>query len=138
MGKNLTLIDGHAIAYRSYYALTAGVSTDRWHTSQGEPTAGIFGFSSILLSLLEKDHPDYLVIAFDTGKTFRNDLFEGYKATRAKMPEDLRPQIDRMRELADSFRIPRLELEGFEADDVLDRSWGQHGLARADGPEGGI
>lgn len=119
MGKNLTLIDGHAIAYRSYYALTSGTNTERWHTSQGEPTAGIFGFSSILLSLLEKDRPDYLVIAFDTGKTFRNDLFEGYKATRAKMPDDLRPQIDRMRELADSFRIPRLELEGFEADDIL-------------------
>ncbi len=119
MDKNLTLIDGHAIAYRSYYALTAGTSTDRWHTSQGEPTAGIFGFSSILLSLLEKDRPDYLAIAFDTGKTFRNDLFEGYKATRAKMPDDLRPQIDRMRELTDSFHIPRLEMEGFEADDVL-------------------
>ena len=119
MPKNLTLIDGHAIAYRSYYALTAGTSTDRWRTSQGEPTAGIYGFASILLSLLEKDKPDYLAIAFDTGRTFRNDLFEGYKATRAKMPEDLRPQIDRMRELADSFGIPRLEMEGFEADDVL-------------------
>lgn len=119
MPKNLTLIDGHAIAYRSYYALTAGTTTDRWRTSQGEPTAGIYGFASILLRLLEKDRPDYLAIAFDTGRTFRNDLFEGYKATRVKMPEDLRPQIDRMRELADTLGIPRLEMEGFEADDVL-------------------
>lgn len=120
MAKNLTLIDGHAIAYRSYFALTAGSGgSERWQTSQGEPTAGIYGFASILLRLLEKDRPDYLAIAFDTGRTFRNDLYEDYKATRAKMPEDLRPQIERMRELADRFGIPRLEMEGFEADDVL-------------------
>ena len=115
----VTLLDGHALAYRAYFALTAGSGGERWRTSSGEPTAGTYGFTSILLSLLEKEKPDYLAIAFDTGLTFRNKLFAGYKATRAKMPEDLRPQIDRMRELADKFGFPRLEMEGFEADDVL-------------------
>ncbi len=119
MTQQLYLIDGHAIAYRAYFALTAGSGGDRWQTSEGEPTAGTYGFASILMRLLEQDKPEHIAIAFDTGKTFRNELFEGYKATRAKMPEDLRPQIDRMRELTDIFGFPRLEMEGYEADDVL-------------------
>ncbi len=72
-----------------------------------------------LLRILEQEKPDYLAVAFDTGKTFRDKIFPDYKATRAKMPEDLRPQIERIRQMVDSFNIPRLEMEGFEADDVL-------------------
>jgi DNA polymerase-1 len=120
MTPKIYLVDGHALAYRAYFALTgAGTQTNRWVTSQGEPTAGTYGFTSILLSLLEKDKPEYLAVAFDTGRTFRDDLYSEYKATRAKMPEDLRPQIDRIREVVRAFRIPVLEAEGFEADDVL-------------------
>ncbi|HOD04856.1 MAG TPA: hypothetical protein PKH92_07400, partial [Anaerolineaceae bacterium] len=114
----LYLIDGHALAYRAYFALTMSAS-ERMQTRTGEPTAGIFGFASVLLRLLEQDHPEYLAVAFDTGKTFRNDLYPEYKATRAKMPDDLRTQIDRIRQMLDAFRIPRLEVEGVEADDVL-------------------
>lgn len=112
------LLDGHALAYRAYFALTSG-APGGFSTSSGEPTAGVFGFTSILLRLLEQDRPDYLMIAFDTGKTFRDDLFPEYKATRAKMPDDLRPQMNRIRQLVDAFNIPRLEVEGYEADDVL-------------------
>ena len=120
MTPKITLLDGHALAYRAYFALTAaGTQTNRWITSAGEPTAGTYGFTSILLSLLEKEKPEYLAVAFDTGKTFRDDLFPAYKATRAKMPDDLRPQIDRIREVVRTFRIPVFEAEGFEADDVL-------------------
>ena len=114
----LYLIDGHALAYRAYFALTMSAS-ERMQTRTGEPTAGIFGFASVILRLLEQDHPEYLAVAFDTGKTFRNDLYPEYKATRAKMPDDLRTQIDRIRQMLDAFRIPRLEVEGVEADDVL-------------------
>lgn len=114
----LFLIDGHALAYRSYFALTAGGS-QRLTTSRGEPTAGIYGFASVLLRLLEQEQPEYLAVAFDTGKTFRNELFPDYKATRAKMPDDLRPQIEHIRRMVDAFGIPRLEVEGVEADDVL-------------------
>ncbi len=115
----LYLIDGHALAYRAYFALTAGGDSHRFQTHSGEPTAGTFGFASVLLHLLEVDRPEYLAVAFDTGKTFRDDLFPEYKATRAKMPDDLRMQIERIRQMVDAFGLPRLEKEGFEADDVL-------------------
>jgi len=114
----LYLIDGHALAYRTYFAITAGMS-DRMQTRTGEPTAGIFGFANVIMRLLEQEKPEYLAVAFDTGKTFRNDLYPEYKATRAKMPDDLRPQIERIRQMIDTFHLPRLEKEGVEADDVL-------------------
>ncbi len=119
MPPTFYLIDGHALAYRMYFALTAGSSTQRWQTSKGEPTAGIYGFARELLRILEQEQPEYLAVAFDTGKTFRDDIFPSYKGTRAKMPDDLRPQIERIRQMVDAFNIPRLEMEGFEADDVL-------------------
>ena len=115
----LYLIDGHALAYRMYFALTAGGSNQRWQTSKGEPTAGIFGFARELIRILEQEKPEYMAVAFDTGKTFRHEMFSDYKATRAKMPDDLRPQIERIREMVDIFNLPRLEMEGYEADDVL-------------------
>lgn len=118
MPPTLYLIDGHALAYRAYFALSAGDPT-RWKTASGEPTAGIYGFASVLLRLLEQDKPDYMVVAFDVGKTFRHKIYPEYKGTRAKMPEDLRPQIKRIREMVDCFNLPRIEMEGFEADDVL-------------------
>ncbi|MBT7819474.1 MAG: DNA polymerase I [Chloroflexi bacterium] len=119
MPETLYLIDGHALAYRTYFALTAGGGGDRWITKSGEPTAGVFGFTSVLLRLLETEKPDYLAVAFDVGKTFRDEIFPDYKGTREKMPDDLRIQIERMRQLVDVFNIPRLELKGYEADDVL-------------------
>ncbi|MBW8011230.1 MAG: DNA polymerase I [Chloroflexi bacterium] len=120
MPETLFLIDGHALAYRTYFALTGGGGdVTRWLTSKGEPTAGVYGFASVLLRILEQERPDYLAVAFDVGKTFRDEIFPDYKGTREKMPEDLRSQIERMRELVDIFNIPRLEKEGFEADDVL-------------------
>ncbi len=118
MPESLYLIDGHALAYRAYFALSAA-NPDRWQTSSGEPTAGIFGFASVLLRLLEVDKPDYMAVAFDVGKTFRDEIFPDYKGTRGKMPDDLRSQIERIREMVDIFHLPRLEMEGYEADDVL-------------------
>ncbi len=119
MPPTLYLIDGHALAYRMYFALTGGGGSQRWQTSTGEPTAGTYGFARELLRIFEQEKPDYLAVAFDTGKTFRDDIFPAYKGTRAKMPDDLRPQFDRIRQIVDAFNIPRLEMEGFEADDVL-------------------
>jgi DNA polymerase I len=114
----LYLIDGHALAYRAYFAIS-GSSADRLQTRSGEPTAGILGFANILLKLLEQEKPEYLAVAFDTGRTFRDDIYPAYKGTREKMPDDLRPQIERIRQMVDAFHFPRLEVEGFEADDVL-------------------
>jgi DNA polymerase I len=116
----LYLLDGHGLAYRAYFALTAGgTRTNAFQTSSGETTAGVYGFTSILLRIFEQEHPDYLAVVFDKGKTFRHELYEEYKGTRAKMPDDLRTQVERMREIVDAFNIPRLELENYEADDVL-------------------
>ena len=75
----LYLIDGHALAYRSYFALTKGQPTGRWITSSGEQTAGVYGFTSVLLRILEQENPDYLAVVFDTGKTFRDDIYPDYK-----------------------------------------------------------
>jgi DNA polymerase I len=118
MPPSLYLIDGHALAYRTYFALTRGASSG-FATREGEPTAGVFGFTSVLLRILDQERPDYLAVAFDTGKTFRDELYPEYKGTRAKMPDDLRPQIERVRQIVDAFNIPRLEMENYEADDVL-------------------
>ncbi len=116
----LYLVDGHGLAYRAYYALTAGgTRTNAFQTSSGEPTAGVYGFTSILLRIFEQENPDYLAVVFDKGKTFRHEIFDDYKGTRAKMPDDLRPQVERMREIVDAFNIPRLEREKYEADDVI-------------------
>src|SRR5215208_3008180 len=119
MPSTLYLIDGHALAYRMYFALTAGGSSTRWQTSKGEPTAGIYGFARELIRIIEQEKPEYIAVAVDVGKTFRDEIFPEYKGTREKMPDDLRPQIGRIREMVDAFNIPRLEMEGFEADDVL-------------------
>jgi DNA polymerase-1 len=118
MPPTLYLIDGHALAYRAFFALTRG-SSNAFTTSTGEPTAGVFGFTSVLLRILEQENPEYLAVAFDTGKTFRDEMFPDYKGTREKMPDELRTQIERIRELVDAFNIPRLEMDNFEADDVL-------------------
>ncbi|HSB89382.1 MAG TPA: DNA polymerase I [Anaerolineales bacterium] len=117
--SRLFLIDGHALAYRTYYALTRASDGARWTTKTGEPTAGVYGFASVLIRLVEQEAPEYLAVSFDTGRTFRDDLFPEYKATRSKMPEDLVPQLDRIRQLVTAFGIPILEAEGYEADDVL-------------------
>ena len=109
MPLTLYLIDGHALAYRAYFALTRGATSFTTHS--GEPTAGVFGFTSILLRLLEHERPEYLAVAFDTGRTFRDDIFPDYKGTRAKMPEDMVIQMERVRQLVDAFNIHRLEIE---------------------------
>jgi DNA polymerase-1 len=115
----LFLIDGHALAYRTYYALTHGTGNPHFITKSGEPTAGVYGFTSVLLRLLKEERPEYLGVSFDTGKSFRDDLFPEYKATRTKMPEDLVGQLERIRQVVQAFGIPIYEKEGFEADDVL-------------------
>mgnify|MGYP005812239965 CR=1 FL=1 len=118
MPPTLYLLDGHALAYRTYFAIT-GATSERLSTQSGEPTAGVLGFASVLMRLLEKERPEYLAVTFDAGRSFRDQIYAPYKATRAKMPEDLRPQMGRIRQLVEAFHFPRIELEGYEADDIL-------------------
>lgn len=117
MSKNqLVLIDGHALAYRMFFALPLEAFT----TKSGEPTNATFGFVRTVLDWILADNPpQYFAVSFDLGRTFRDDMFEEYKGTREKMPDELRLQIERIKEVIKTLNIPILELEGFEADDVL-------------------
>lgn len=108
------LVDGQAYIYRAFYAVRD------LQTSKGFPTNAIFGFINMLQRLLQEQHPQHLAVVFDAkGKTFRNDLYTAYKANRLAMPETLRPQIPRIKEVVRAYRIPVLELEGYEADDII-------------------
>lgn len=113
-GKKLYLIDGNALLYRSYYAI------QRLSTSKGFPTNAIFGFTSMLRKLMEKEKPRYLGIVFDPkGPTIRHKVFKDYKAHRKPMPEDLAAQIPVIKKIVKAFNIPFFEYESYEADDVL-------------------
>lgn len=112
----LVLIDGHALAYRAFFALPLEAFT----TKAGEPTNATWGFTRTVLDLLfSPEPPKYLAVSFDAGLTFREELYTEYKGTRAKMPDELDVQIGRIHEVLRSFNIPILEIEGYEADDVL-------------------
>ena len=112
--KRIILIDGFGIIFRAYHAVPATLKTPK-----GELTNAVFGFTSMLLEVLNRDAPDYIVMAFDMGRTFRHDEYAEYKANRSEMPDDLSNQLARIREIVIAFGINIQELEGFEADDVI-------------------
>ncbi|MFW6136107.1 MAG: DNA polymerase I [Chloroflexota bacterium] len=112
--KKLVLIDGHALAYRAYHALP-----DDLKTSRGELTNAVYGFTSMLLNVLRDEEPTHIAVTFDKGPTFRHEIYTEYKAHRAKMPEELRSQMDRVRAVVETLDIPIFEEEGYEADDLL-------------------
>ncbi len=107
------LVDGHHLAYRSYFAF------EKLSTSRGEPTQAVFGFLRTLLKLL-KDDGDCVIVVFDPPtKTFRHDAYEEYKAGRAPTPDDFHPQLETIKELVDLMGLRRLEVPSYEADDVI-------------------
>ena len=110
----VVLVDGHALAYRSYFAIQHDLTT-----STGVPVKAILGFIKALLKVL-KDNKCGIIVTFDAPvRTFRHEQFEGYKSGRAKMPEDLPGQIQRIKKIVELMNIVHLELPGFEADDIL-------------------
>ncbi len=112
--KRLYLIDGYSTIFRAFYAIR-GLST-----STGEPTNAIYGFINMLRKLLREEEPALLGIALDVGRaTVRTEAYAEYKANRAPMPEDLKAQMPSIRRAIEAFRIPILELERYEADDVI-------------------
>ncbi|MCP5099071.1 MAG: DNA polymerase I, partial [Chloroflexi bacterium] len=114
--NQLLLIDGHALAYRMFFALPL----DAFTTKDGEPTNATYGFiRTVLERILADNPPQYFAVSFDLGKTFRDEMFADYKGTREKMPDELRTQIGRIQEVLQAMNVPILTLEGFEADDVL-------------------
>jgi DNA polymerase-1 len=112
----LFLVDGSALAYRSYFAFIRNPLIN----SKGENTSAVFGYTRTLLDLLAQEKPDYMAVAFDTpDPTFRHDRFADYKATRQRMPDEMSAQLPRLKEVTDALGIILIELAGFEADDVM-------------------
>jgi len=109
------LIDGNAIVHRAYHAYPQTL-----RTSKGELINAVYGFTSILLSVLKDLRPKYVAVAFDLkGPTFRHKKFKGYKASRPEMDEELVDQLDRVKQVVSTLNIPIFEKKGFEADDVI-------------------
>lgn len=114
--KRLLLIDGHSMAYRAFFALPA----ENFTTAQGQHTNAIYGFATMLISLLKDEKPTHVAVAFDVSrKTFRTEIFPEYKANRAKTPDEFRSQMSYLHELVEGFGITQFELEGYEADDII-------------------
>jgi len=113
--RRLYLIDGYALIYRAFFALIARPL----QTSRGENTSAAWGFTNFMLKVLEEHKPDYLGVVFDAGRSQRHEIFPEYKATRQKMPDELATSLPRIREIIKAFNVPVLELDGYEADDVI-------------------
>jgi DNA polymerase-1 len=114
--KKLFLVDGHAIAYRAYYALIKTPLAN----SKGQPTGAVYGFANYLLKLLAEYKCPYIGVVFDSPEpTFRHEMFKEYKANREEMPDDMKSQIPLIMELVDKFNITRLARPGLEADDII-------------------
>jgi len=112
--RTLYLIDGSGYIFRAFHALP------RLNNSRGLPTNATYGFIRMLLKLLKEARPTHIAVVFDSArKTFRDELFESYKANRVETPSDLLQQIPYIYRAVDQFRIPRLVIDGYEADDVI-------------------
>lgn len=115
--KRLFLLDAYALIYRAYYALIRSPRV----TTKGFNTSAIFGFCNTLDEILRKENPSHIAVCFDPpgGHTFRHDVYPEYKAQRDKQPEDITLSVPYIKEILDAYRIPVIEIEGFEADDVI-------------------
>lgn len=109
------LIDGNSLTYRAFFALPTDIAT-----AGGQVTNAVYGFTSMLVNLLRDYKPDHVAVAFDRSeKTFRHEAVDTYKANRAEAPDILRQQMGLVRQVIDAFRIPMLDLAGYEADDII-------------------
>jgi DNA polymerase-1 len=112
----LLLLDGHSLAYRAFFALP----TENFNTTTGQTTNAVYGFTSMLINLLRDEEPTHVAVAFDVSrKTFRAETYAAYKANRSSTPDEFRGQIDLIKDILAALAIPVLEVEGYEADDVI-------------------
>jgi len=112
--NRLILVDGSGYIFRAYYALPPMQKKD------GTPVNAVFGFTNMLVKLIEDYYEDKIIVVFDAAReNFRNSIFKDYKANRGETPEDLIPQFDLIRKCVDSFNLSQIEIEGYEADDII-------------------
>jgi DNA polymerase I len=110
----LVVVDGHSLLHRAYHGLPNTLAT-----RSGEPTNAVYGFTTMLLSVLKERKPACVVVTMDVGRSFRHDDYDGYKANRPSTPDDFRPQVERARQVLEAMHIPVYSQPGFEADDVI-------------------
>ncbi len=115
--KKVILIDGNNLMFRSYFATAYSGSIMR--NSKGQATNALYGFVSMINKIISEENPQYMVVAFDVGKNFRHEKYKDYKAGRNETPDDLKSQMPIAREILDAMGIKHLELEGYEADDII-------------------
>jgi len=113
--STLFLLDGHALIYRAFFAMISRPLT----TSSGENTSAPFGLARFLIRLMEDHDPDYVGVVLDAGDSYRTEVYPDYKATREKMPEEMSASLPRVRDIVEAFRVPVIEIDGWEADDVI-------------------
>ncbi|MCR5483355.1 MAG: hypothetical protein K6E99_02985 [Bacilli bacterium] len=115
--KKIVLVDGNNLMFRAYYATayTGKIMTN----SKGQATNALYGFINMINKIIQEEKPEYMAVAFDIGKTFRHEEYSDYKAGRAKTPDELKSQMPLSRELLECMGIKHLELEGYEADDII-------------------
>jgi DNA polymerase I len=114
--SRLLLIDGHSMAYRAFFALPVA----NFATTTGQPTNAVYGFTSMLINVLRDEQPTHVAVAFDVSRqTFRMEEYADYKAGRNATPDEFRGQVSLVQEILDALRIPWVQAEGYEADDVL-------------------
>lgn len=115
--KKIILVDGNNLLFRSYYATSySGVIMKN---SKGFPTNGLYGFINMINKIIEEEKPNYILVAFDKGKTFRHEKYSEYKAGRREMPEDLKLQFPKAKEVLDAMGIKHFEIDNYEADDII-------------------
>ncbi|MBX6723989.1 MAG: DNA polymerase I, partial [Dactylosporangium sp.] len=112
----LLLLDGHSLAYRAFFALPV----ENFSTTTGQPTNAVYGFTSMLINLLRDEQPTHIAVAFDVSRrSFRTERYADYKAGRAESPADFAGQVSLIQEVLAALRIPVVQHEGYEADDVI-------------------
>ena len=115
--KKIILVDGNNLLFRSFYATAyQGVIMKN---SKGFPTNALYGFINMMNKIIKEEAPNYIMVAFDKGKTFRHDKYEEYKAGRMAMPDELRLQFPKAKEVLDSMGIKHYEIDNYEADDIV-------------------
>ncbi|HET6770880.1 MAG TPA: DNA polymerase I [Actinomycetota bacterium] len=113
--KRIFLLDGHSLSYRAFFALPPTLAT-----TTGQVTNAVYGFTSMLIKLLAEERPDYLLVAFDKGRSAaRMEMYPDYKAGRAETPDEFRQQLPLILEVLETLRVPIVSIEGTEADDVI-------------------
>lgn len=115
--KKVILVDGNNLMFRSYFATAYSGSIMR--NSKGQATNALYGFVSMINKIIEEEHPQYMVVAFDIGKNFRHEKYSEYKAGRNATPDDLKSQMPIARQILECMGIKYLEAEGYEADDII-------------------